>query len=264
MVWKADSACIRPLVYRLFLCLRRCHAPFLTPGPAGVALFALTNVAVPKLHQTMGFDDLLDFDASSYAAKMRGLSTPELKAREEEKARQFLSGSCSLGIGAGALAATGGISALWMGFSARNMDVAYKKLGIIQVEFTRRGVPLKDGVNEADKKVAVVGGLTSFLVGGAVQEGLGDGGMAEGATPSFGEVAPANFAAGFAGGVSRDFMERFDTKEWREDIRRALGCKRLAGIWPGAHTVFCDPCGENIEEGLFAREWLASLSVLDG
>lgn len=205
----------------------------------------------------MGLDDLLDFDSPSYAAKIRNLSTPQLKGREEEKARQFLSGSCSLGLGAGSLAATGGLSAIWMGFSARNMDVAYQKLDIIQAELTRRGVPLKEGVSGADKKVAVVGGLTSLVVGGVMQEGLGDGRLAESATPGIEEVAPANFAASFAGGVSRDLIERFDTKEWREDMRTVLGCQRLAGIWPGVNTVFCDPCGKNIDKGLFAREFLS-------
>lgn len=121
----------------------------------------------------MGLEDFLEFNSPSYATKMRDLPTRQLKAREEEKTRQFLSGSCSLGLGAGSLAATGGFSAIWMGFSARNMDVAYQKLGTIQAELIRRGVPLKEGVSGADKKVAVVGGLTSFVVGGAVQEGLG-------------------------------------------------------------------------------------------
>lgn len=53
-------------------------------------------------------------------------------------------------------------------------------------------------------------------------------------------------------------MERLGTKEWGEDMRKALGCKRLAGIWLGANIVFCNPCGKNLEKGLFAREFLSA------
>lgn len=145
----------------------------------------------------MVLDDLLEFDSAVYAKRLHDLSTPQLKTREEEKTRKFLSSSCSLGIGTASLAATGGISAIWMGFSTRNMDVAHKKRKLIQAELSRRGVPWKEGVTWQDKKVAVVGGLTTLVVGNAVIDGLDRGGAGggevqcvggAGGTPTFEEV----------------------------------------------------------------------------
>ncbi|SPO00274.1 uncharacterized protein DNG_03119 [Cephalotrichum gorgonifer] len=201
----------------------------------------------------MGIDDLLEFDAQSYTAKLRNLPTPHLKAREEEKTRQILSGSCSFGLGAGSLGATGGLSALWMGVSARNIHVAGQKLELIQAELTRRGVPLKTTVTEKDKGVAVVGGLAAFVVGSEVQAGLDGAVGGGGGDPSFGEVFQANVAGSVAGGISRDVLERFETRDWREGVKSALGCLRLAGMWPGVNSVYCDACGEDIASGMFAH-----------
>ena len=116
----------------------------------------------------MGLDDLLEFDGAVYADKLRNHTDAQLKIREVEKTRQFLLGFCSLGISIG----TGGLSAIWMGFSARNLDVARQKLKLIQAELMRRGVPLKQGVSGADTCVTVMEGFTSLAVGGAVQEGF--------------------------------------------------------------------------------------------
>ena len=220
----------------------------------------------------MGLDDLFEFDGPAYAARLRGLSAPQLKACEQDKARKFVSSSCSLGIATGSLAATGGISAIWMGFAARNIDVASKKLDLIQAELQQRGAPIKDGLSGTDMTMAAVGGISSLVIGDAAGDYLeGSGGGGEGnapggdqrntgnggdeGDPSFGEVAFSNFAGSVAGGVSQELLQRFETTEWMDGVRGALGCTRLAGLWAGVNSVFCDSCEENIEAGLFARKY---------
>lgn len=217
----------------------------------------------------MGLDNLFEFDSAAYVKMLRDLSNPQLKAREEEKTRQFLFGSYPLSIGARSLAATGGLSAIWMDFSARRLDVSNKKLDLIRAELTSRRAPLKEEPSWEDKRVAVMGGLASLVVGDAVQNGLeagggGDEGSGGGGTPSFDEVFQSNVAGSAAAGVSKDLLERFETKEWKDDMRAALGCKGLAGMWPGARSIYCDSCGAGIKQGLLAREWTSTGLFLSG
>ncbi|KAK5655164.1 hypothetical protein OQA88_6063 [Cercophora sp. LCS_1] len=141
----------------------------------------------------MGIDDLLSFDAPLYTTKIRSLSTPDLQAREITKTRQFLSGSCTAGLGLGTAAATGGISLGFTALAGRNMQIAMAKLEIIKAELARRGVPTRDKLSTGDIVVPAVGGVVGMVVGAGVEgEMVEDHGIGEAIGPTAGEIVAAN------------------------------------------------------------------------
>ena len=217
----------------------------------------------------MGLDDLLHFDAPSYAQKISTLSTPDLQVREREKIRQFLSGSCSAGLGLGTAAATGGISLGFTALAGRNMQIANGKLDIIQAELCKRGVPIHDKLTGEDKLVPIMGGVVGMAVGGAVEGAFAaDGGAAQQGggeliSPSNGDIIAANVVGGRAGSAMRWAMETaLDPKDERyEEFKKSLGCGRLAGTGLKRHRIWCDVCGDKIERGMYARKLTYKLSL---
>lgn len=112
-------------------------------------------------------DDFFHLDAPAYAQRMSQTSDVELKRREVAKMRIFLAGSCALGSGVGALPFTGGLSLMACGYSGRRMNVAMRKLNIIQAELARRKIKLHT-LTGKDKTIAVVSGLLALGTGSMV------------------------------------------------------------------------------------------------
>ncbi len=208
----------------------------------------------------MGLDDLFHFDAPSYAHKAAQMSTPDLRRREEVKIRQFLAGSCSVGLGVAAAAPTGGISLGFVALAGRNMDVAMKKLEIIQAELTRRGVPLHDKLSTADRLVPIVGGVTALGVGMGMEGAFLDSGGAaatgiETTMPEMttGEIIAANVVGGRAAAWAREALESAMDKKRLDEVRQTIGCTRLLGF--GWRWLECDGCEAVIDRGLYARKF---------
>lgn len=224
----------------------------------------------------MGIDDLFHFDQPAYALKVSTLSNQELKQRERDKIRQFLSGSCSAGLGLGTAAATGGISLGFTALAGRNMQVANGKLDIIQAELRRRGIATHDKLTSDDKMVPIMGGVVGMAVGGAAEgvfasdggaggEAAQQGGYADaGLGPSNGDIVAANMVGGRVGSAMRWALETvLDPKDERyKEFKKSLGCSRLAGTGLKRNRIWCDECGGKIERGMYARMfWLASLGT---
>lgn len=87
----------------------------------------------------MGLDDLFEFDAAAYRAKVRTLSDDELRKRQCIKTRQHLGGAWSVGFGIGGEVFTGGLSLIGSAYGARRMSVAQQKIEIVNEEMARRG-----------------------------------------------------------------------------------------------------------------------------
>lgn len=212
----------------------------------------------------MGLDDLFHFDQAAYAVKVSGMPNQELKQREIEKIRQFLSGSCTAGLGLGTAAATGGISLGFTALAGRNMQVANSKLDIIQAELRRRGIPTHDKLTSNDKMVPVMGGVVGMMVGGAAEGAFAsDGGVGAGAAqqainavgPSAGDIIAANVVGARAGASMRWALETvLDPKDVRfQEFGKSLSCSRLAGTGLRRNRIWCDVCGAKIERGIYAR-----------
>jgi hypothetical protein len=88
---------------------------------------------------TMGLDDLFQFDAAAYRAKVRTLSDDALRQRQCIKTRQNLGGAWSVGFGIGGAVFTGGLSLIGTAYGARRMSVAQQKIEIVNEEMARRG-----------------------------------------------------------------------------------------------------------------------------
>lgn len=217
----------------------------------------------------MHFDDLFDFDEGVYAAKARTLSNDELKRRETEKARQMLSGFAAVGGGIGAAAATGGMSLVFTGIGGRKVDVAKKKLEIVQAELQRRRVPLKDGFTKADIAIPAVGALVGMGVGNGVEGMLGAGDGAISATGAaagvaFGDVVAGNVAGDVGGGRVEWALQQFQTREkhiaWTTALQSTKGCGNLGGqsLDTDRGGIDCDRCGTQISRGLYGREFTST------
>ena len=116
----------------------------------------------------MGFvDDFLHFDDTEYASRIPQYSDIELKTREIQKMRIFLAGSITFGSGLGAIPFTAGLSLLLVSYGARRMNVAKRKMEIIQGELARRNIALHT-LTTRDKVIAVTAGLISLGAGTAV------------------------------------------------------------------------------------------------
>lgn len=116
----------------------------------------------------MGFvDDFLHLDETNYAFRISQFSNIELKTREIQKMRIFLAGSITFGSGLGAIPVTAGLSLILSSYGARRMNVAKRKMDIIQRELARRNIALHT-LTTRDKVIAVTAGLISFGVGAAI------------------------------------------------------------------------------------------------
>ncbi|KAI7328889.1 hypothetical protein KC315_g6424 [Hortaea werneckii] len=90
----------------------------------------------------MGLHDILEFKASEYQSKVRGMSPAELREREICKLRQQYSGAWAAGVGLGAAPLTVGFSLIGSGWAWRKYSIAEQKLAIVQEELRNRGLPL--------------------------------------------------------------------------------------------------------------------------
>ena len=112
-------------------------------------------------------DDFFHLDEPQYAFRMSQTSNVELKIREVTKMRIFLASSYACCLGVSALPATAGLSLMSCAYGARRMNVAMRKLKIIQAELVRRSIKLHT-LTTRDKVIAVVSGLVSLGAGTAM------------------------------------------------------------------------------------------------
>jgi hypothetical protein len=112
----------------------------------------------------MGLDDVFSFNTAAYQMKISQLSDIALKQCEVQKARKLLTCPVSIGVGLGGASVTGGLSLVLSAYSARQLRVAYRKLGILHAELTRRSIPLHQ-LNSNDRAIAVTSGLVAMGVG---------------------------------------------------------------------------------------------------
>jgi len=135
----------------------------------------------------MGLDDFFHLDEIQYASRISQCSNIELKKREIEKMRVFLAGSCTFGSSLGAAGFTGGLSLITCAYGTRRMNVAMRKLNIIQAELGRRNIALHT-LTARDKIIAAMSGLVSLGGGPTVNVRL-SGVQANDAVSTGGDVS---------------------------------------------------------------------------
>jgi len=90
---------------------------------------------------TMGLEDLLEFDTSSYRKKIsnrRTYSLDELRTNIYRKRSQSAGSSFGLGVSIAAAPASGGASLVGAVYSSRKLLVACQKLELLEEEWTDR------------------------------------------------------------------------------------------------------------------------------
>jgi hypothetical protein len=90
----------------------------------------------------MGFNDLLEFDETAYAARISRLPTEELMEREIEKLRQHNGAEFAIGGTIGAAFFTYGATLLVTPYHWRRLHIADRKLEMVNEELNRRGQEL--------------------------------------------------------------------------------------------------------------------------
>jgi len=215
----------------------------------------------------MGIDDIFHFDAEAYTAKVSQLPTAALKQRETQKIRQYLSGSCTVGLAVGTAAVTGGVSLAAGALAGRKMHVAKQKGEIIQAELNRRGAPVKEKLTKTDRFIPLVSGAVGYFAGDMVGDALVDNQVGLGGyilpaevTPSVGDIIAADVAGGAVGSYTAWALEKMvDEREQNfDEVRKVVGCTRLLG-WD---WLECDGCEEVLEKGVYAREFSLSLEKM--
>ncbi|KIX08719.1 uncharacterized protein Z518_03376 [Rhinocladiella mackenziei CBS 650.93] len=245
----------------------------------------------------MGIDDVLSFNEAIYRQRVSQMSDAELKQREWEKQCRFWTSSGSAGAGLGASVATGGLSLIFTAYSSRQAYVVTRKRWIIQDELRKRNIVLRKA-RWRDTPVAIgatllgmsaglgvdgligddAGGLVTADVTGA-EAGAGSGAVenvttdqtATGPSDAFisaateEDVADAFAALAVSQGASKiaseafvDVIERLEDTNWQNEVRKALGCLRLAG---STHTsMWCNNCGSTISKGRYGRRSMPTVS----
>ncbi|PVH76104.1 hypothetical protein DL98DRAFT_536010 [Cadophora sp. DSE1049] len=231
----------------------------------------------------MGLDDFFHFDSDEYAAKLAYYSDIEIKQREVTKMRQFISGSCAVGGGLGAAAATGGLSLSISAIGARRAVVANRKLNLIRAELTRRGIVFHK-MTMRDRMIPAASALVSLGVGTVVGLELADvsGSSAvvthDPGTINSDAVGPStavdqntsdanlgNFLvetsiSTMASQTSMWILGKFEDPKWEEKVRKAFGCSRLGGTL----SLECDSCRVTIPGGRYAHCLCQTCNAEDG
>jgi hypothetical protein len=88
----------------------------------------------------MAFKDFFHLNEYKYAKRISKYSNTHLQKQDVVKLRQFFAGALSLGSGIGAAPSTCGTTLLVSGYGVRRINVAYRKLKLIQSELLSRGI----------------------------------------------------------------------------------------------------------------------------
>jgi hypothetical protein len=88
----------------------------------------------------MVFKDRFHLNEYKYAKRISKYSDKHLQKQDVVKLRQFFTGACSLGSGISAAPSTYGLSLLGSGYGVRLMNIAHRKLKLIQSELLSRGI----------------------------------------------------------------------------------------------------------------------------
>ncbi|KAI9695178.1 MAG: hypothetical protein M1820_008814 [Bogoriella megaspora] len=170
-------------------------------------------------------DEIFDFDEMDYAARTSNHDTQHLRQQEIIKTRQVAKAHAGVYQGTIASAATGGAAFIAPVYAGRQGDVAEAKLKIIQMELTKRGVPLHTTNNDDYAAVAL-----STLVGGEVGD-LADAGLPATLPDSSIQAVAAGMVSEETGGSAADGL--LDPKMPPSCTRRSL--KKY-------HRLRCDAC----------------------
>jgi hypothetical protein len=88
----------------------------------------------------MAFKDFFHLNEYKYAKRISKYSNKHLQKQDVAKLRQFFAEALSLGSGIGAAPSTCGTTLLVSGYGVRRINVAYRKLKLIQLELLSRGI----------------------------------------------------------------------------------------------------------------------------
>ena len=119
----------------------------------------------------MKAEEVFEFDQTAYAAQVANDSTQRLQEQEIFKTRQIIKALTSVSNDTITAIATAGATLLMPIYSARQYDVAKKKLAIIQGELTKRRIPVHKP-DSADANAAMLGFVAGEVVGDAVGDVL--------------------------------------------------------------------------------------------
>jgi len=122
----------------------------------------------------MGLHDTFHFDKDEYREKICGLEDANLVSAYRRKAMRHGQFLASSGVSAALAVVTHGVTLLSSVYSSRQAVVAVRKLEIIEVELSKRGIEIPEGEGEHNFKKGLKIGAGAAVIGAAVPVGIHD------------------------------------------------------------------------------------------